>query len=70
MTQVRSARILFNENPCTRNEIALQKLKEIKWSKRAKYTRSYISSGELERSVYLKTLFNSQLDNWLSKLAS
>jgi hypothetical protein len=70
MTQVRSARIAFDKSQSDENRKRLEDLKSVKWSKRAKYNRSYIKSGDLQRSIDLNKMFYTQLDNWLIKFTS
>ena len=65
---IRVARIVFNHNPSEENRIKLENLQCVKWTKRSKYNRSYIKSGGLTRAHENLNLFNSQLEDFYSKL--
>lgn len=65
---IRVSRIKFHQEPSNENRITLEELQSVKWTKRAKYRRSYIESGGLTRACESLNLFNSQLNDFYSKL--
>jgi hypothetical protein len=65
---IRVAKIKYNGDPSEENRIVLEKLQQVKWYKTTKYKKSYIKSGGLDLAIEKLNLFNSQLEDFYSKL--